>query len=247
MNHPPRPEPTNRYGTSAACSRLRLLLPQPARRRRRRHPIAAPLRLGPRRNRHPPGGHLAAARRRVHRRGPSRCRAASPPPGSGTGSPSTPTCYSWPIPTPTPARSPGRAASKRWSCSTPTTTVATGRLRHLPRHWRVHAARTGPTRTTRPAPASPCGTRAGATGGPTWRRTPGSRSHRCTDDGRPVPGMFDTVFACRSGGWVPAWCDDQWQQFIDTFPGQVAQRRPRPADPLAPPRTGGHRARSGPP
>jgi hypothetical protein len=45
--------------------------------------------------------------------------------------------------------------------------------------------------------------------------------HRHTDDGAAVPGMFDTVFACRSGGWVPAWCDDQWQQFIDAFPGQV--------------------------
>jgi hypothetical protein len=27
------------------------------------------------------------------------------------------------------------------------------------------------------------------------------------------------VFACRSGCWVPPWCDDQWQQFIDAFPG----------------------------
>jgi hypothetical protein len=29
------------------------------------------------------------------------------------------------------------------------------------------------------------------------------------------------AFACRSGGWVPAWCDDQWQQFIDAFLGRA--------------------------
>ena len=51
--------------------------------------------------------------------------------------------------------------------------------------------------------------------------TPGFPIDRCTDDGQPVPGVFDTVFACRSGGWVPAWCDDQRQQFIDAFPGRA--------------------------
>jgi hypothetical protein len=49
---------------------------------------------------------------------------------------------------------------------------------------------------------------------------------RCTDDGQPVHGAFTDVFACRSGGWVPAWCDDQWQQFIDAFPGQVRRVDP---------------------
>jgi hypothetical protein len=49
---------------------------------------------------------------------------------------------------------------------------------------------------------------------------------RCTDDGQPVPGVFDTVLACRSGGWVPAWCDDQWQQLIDAFPGQATNVDP---------------------
>lgn len=44
---------------------------------------------------------------------------------------------------------------------------------------------------------------------------------RRTDDGGPVDGVFSTVFACRSGSWVPAWCDDQWQQLLDDFPGAV--------------------------
>ena len=44
---------------------------------------------------------------------------------------------------------------------------------------------------------------------------------RCTDDNQPIAEPFTDVFACRSGGWVPAWCDDQWQEFIDGFPGQA--------------------------
>jgi len=44
---------------------------------------------------------------------------------------------------------------------------------------------------------------------------------RRTDDGHRVDGVFTMAFACRSGGWVPAWCDDQWQQFIDAFPGRT--------------------------
>jgi hypothetical protein len=43
--------------------------------------------------------------------------------------------------------------------------------------------------------------------------------------------VFTSVFACRCGCWVPAWCDEQWQQFIDAFPGRVvsvdADLRPR--------------------
>jgi len=38
--------------------------------------------------------------------------------------------------------------------------------------------------------------------------------------------VFTTVFACRSGGWVPAWCDDQWQHFIDSFPGRILATDP---------------------
>jgi hypothetical protein len=34
--------------------------------------------------------------------------------------------------------------------------------------------------------------------------------------------VFDTVFCCRSGSWVPAWCDDQWWAFCQLFPGPTA-------------------------
>jgi hypothetical protein len=49
---------------------------------------------------------------------------------------------------------------------------------------------------------------------------------RATDDGEAVDGVFTTAFACRSGAWVPAWCDDQWQHFIDTFPGTAVSVDP---------------------
>jgi len=73
---------------------------------------------------------------------------------------------------------------------------------------------------------------------PRWRHRwpqlePDTRipAQRSTDDGAPVTGAFTTVFACRSGAWVPAWCDGQWQQFIDAFPGRTlridADLRPR--------------------
>jgi hypothetical protein len=72
---------------------------------------------------------------------------------------------------------------------------------------------------------------------------------RCTDDGQPIPGVFSDVFACRSGGWVPAWCDDQWQQFIDAFPGQIRSVDPdlRPRWPHSTPavRTGHRTAARG--
>jgi hypothetical protein len=54
---------------------------------------------------------------------------------------------------------------------------------------------------------------------------------RYTDDAAPLSGMFDAVFACRSGGWVPAWCDHRWQEFIGAFPG-----RPVSVDPDLRPR-----------
>jgi len=79
---------------------------------------------------------------------------------------------------------------------------------------------------------------------PRWRHrwpqlepTTGVEADRRSDDGAPVDGVFTRVFACRSGGWVPAWCDEQWQQFIDAFPGRVLSVDPD----LRPrwPRTGG--------
>ncbi|MFJ9893649.1 hypothetical protein ACIQPR_09990 [Streptomyces sp. NPDC091280] len=41
------------------------------------------------------------------------------------------------------------------------------------------------------------------------------------DDGSPVPAAFDAVFLCRSGAWVPSWCDDQFTDLLDAFPGRA--------------------------
>ena len=64
---------------------------------------------------------------------------------------------------------------------------------------------------------------------------------RHTDDGGPLAGVFSSVFACRSGGWVPAWCDEQWQEFIEAFRGRVVSVDPdlRPRWPAARPGTRG--------
>lgn len=43
---------------------------------------------------------------------------------------------------------------------------------------------------------------------------------RAFDDGTPPPVNFDAVFLCRSGAWVPAWCDDQFAEFVAAFPGE---------------------------
>jgi hypothetical protein len=72
---------------------------------------------------------------------------------------------------------------------------------------------------------------------PVLEPTPRIPVQRATDNGEAVNGVFTTVFACRSGAWVPAWCDDQWQQFIDAFPGTVISVDPdlRPRWPSTPP------------
>ena len=60
---------------------------------------------------------------------------------------------------------------------------------------------------------------------PDWHQVdaqPRAPVHRGLDVGGPVPGVFDTVFCCRSGSWVPAWCDDQWWAFCQAFPGPTA-------------------------
>ena len=31
---------------------------------------------------------------------------------------------------------------------------------------------------------------------------------------------FDGVFLCRSGAWVPAWCDEQFEELIAAYPGE---------------------------
>ncbi|MFE8975789.1 hypothetical protein ACFYM7_20490 [Streptomyces cyaneofuscatus] len=73
---------------------------------------------------------------------------------------------------------------------------------------------------------------------PTWR--PEGESHPpivpltvSVDDHTAVPGTFDAVFLCRSGAWVPSWCDDQFTQLLQAFPGRA---RPFPGARWAHPR-----------
>lgn len=42
---------------------------------------------------------------------------------------------------------------------------------------------------------------------------------RAFDDGTATPVPFDAVFLCRSGAWVPSWCDDQFAALVHAFPG----------------------------
>ncbi|WP_146051033.1 hypothetical protein [Streptomyces noursei] len=57
------------------------------------------------------------------------------------------------------------------------------------------------------------------------------------DDGSDVTTQFDAVFLCRSGAWVPSWCDDQFTALLHAFPGRTQLfpgsewNHPRP-DPL---------------
>lgn len=45
---------------------------------------------------------------------------------------------------------------------------------------------------------------------------------RKIDPGFALGVDFDGVFLCRSGAWVPPWCDDQLTEFIDAYPaGEV--------------------------
>jgi len=39
---------------------------------------------------------------------------------------------------------------------------------------------------------------------------------RQVDDGLPNPTLFHAVFVCRSDGWVPPWCDEQFWEFISS-------------------------------
>jgi hypothetical protein len=44
-------------------------------------------------------------------------------------------------------------------------------------------------------------------------------SRLTVDDEQPLPDvMFDAVFVCRSGAWVPAWCDGDFGDFLDAAP-----------------------------
>ncbi|WP_412538516.1 hypothetical protein R8Z50_21995 [Longispora sp. K20-0274] len=60
---------------------------------------------------------------------------------------------------------------------------------------------------------------------------------RATDPGGPM-GTFDAVFACRSGCWVPPWCDDQWAELLLDFKQTVPGGRVVTVDPDLRPRWG---------
>jgi hypothetical protein len=60
---------------------------------------------------------------------------------------------------------------------------------------------------------------------PTWRwyaahlePTPLIPISRVVDDGASHLGQFDKVFVCRSGAWVPPWCDDAFADFLQIAP-----------------------------
>ncbi|MFF8831402.1 hypothetical protein [Streptomyces sp. NPDC015131] len=43
------------------------------------------------------------------------------------------------------------------------------------------------------------------------------------DDGSAPEIVFDAVYLCRSGAWVPSWCDDQFSDFLEACPAQPVQ------------------------
>jgi hypothetical protein len=47
---------------------------------------------------------------------------------------------------------------------------------------------------------------------------------RRVDDGTDPDMPFDAVFVCRSGAWVPSWCDDQFTQFLKSGPNTEPDR-----------------------
>ena len=46
---------------------------------------------------------------------------------------------------------------------------------------------------------------------------------RAMDDGLDPGVVFDSVFLCRSGAWVPSWEDAKFFQFLDTLPGDEVE------------------------
>lgn len=63
------------------------------------------------------------------------------------------------------------------------------------------------------------------TGGKDVRKTipkwVGCDAHK--DDMGKLDIEFDTVSICRSGSWVPPWCDDEFEQFYLGCPGEITQ------------------------
>jgi hypothetical protein len=47
---------------------------------------------------------------------------------------------------------------------------------------------------------------------------------RQVDDEEPMHDVvFDAVHLCRSGAWVPSWCDDEFFQFVEMLPGDLEE------------------------
>ncbi|ONK13107.1 hypothetical protein [Streptomyces sp. MP131-18] len=60
---------------------------------------------------------------------------------------------------------------------------------------------------------------------PEWRKRVGTVEpeplvpvDRRVDDGTTIDRPYHAVYVCRSGAWVPPWCDDQFSQFIEGAP-----------------------------
>jgi hypothetical protein len=65
---------------------------------------------------------------------------------------------------------------------------------------------------------------------PTWKpnglrekTAKGSLTRQVIDDGQPLATAFSTVYVCRSGAWVPPWCDTDFVDFIDAAPAPATQ------------------------
>lgn len=60
---------------------------------------------------------------------------------------------------------------------------------------------------------------------PQWKKyafdgetEPAVEVDRQFDNGEKPPVAFTDVYLCRSGAWVPSWCDDQFKEFIESWP-----------------------------
>lgn len=57
--------------------------------------------------------------------------------------------------------------------------------------------------------------------GPQERIPDGMPTKQIVDDGQPIEDLvFDAVFICRSGAWVPPWCDRDFLALVDACPVQ---------------------------
>jgi hypothetical protein len=99
---------------------------------------------------------------------------------------------------PNQAHDPARAAAGTFDC-------ATWMLRHHAAGSRLHV-RYPPWRATPDGALVDC------------EKPPAVPVDRQVDDERRVPGPFEAVVVCRSGAWVPPWCDDQFEAFLAAAP-----------------------------